>query len=211
MGEGDVLGWFTRKVYRLRTGDLRVRGTSVVLLTTERLVLREFEPEDWVALNAIESRPEVARYQSFAPQTPTESQAYVLETIQSAAGHPRLTYDLAVILTSEDRLIGRCGLGLGDGEPREAVLWYTLHPDEWGRGYTTEAARALVDFGFRTLGLHRIWADCDPRNTASWRVLEKIGMRREGHLRENAWVKGEWVDSLIYAILDREWPVSSGG
>ena len=183
----------------------------MVRLNTERLVLREFEPDDWEALHAIESLPQVARYQSFAPRTRNESRLYVLEAIQGAADHPRLTYDLAVVTADSGRLIGRCGLGTGDGEPREAVLWYTLHPDEWGRGYTTEAARAMVDFGFRTIGLHRIWADCDPANVASWRVLEKIGMRREGHLRENAWVKGEWVDSLIYAILDREWTSTADG
>jgi [ribosomal protein S5]-alanine N-acetyltransferase len=182
-----------------------------VRLTTERLVLREFEPGDWEALHAIESRPDVARYQSFEPRTRNESRLYVLEASQSAADDPRFTYDLAVVLAAEDRLIGRCGLSISDDEPREAILWYTLHPDEWGRGFTTEAARVMTDFGFRTLGLHRIWADCDPENVASWRVLEKIGMRREGHLRENAWIKGEWTDSLIYAMLDREWPESEHG
>ena len=182
----------------------------MALLRTERLTLREFEPDDWEALHAIESRPEVAQYQSFTPRTPDESQRYVLDAIADAVAAPRLTFDLAVILMAENRLIGRCGLGPGD-EPREAVLWYTLHPDAWGRGYTTEAARAMVDFGFRTLGLHRVWADCDPENVASWRVLEKIGMRREGHLVENAWVKEAWADSLIYAILEREWAALVGG
>jgi RimJ/RimL family protein N-acetyltransferase len=183
----------------------------VVRLKTERLVPREFEPGDSDALYAIESRPEVARYQSFEPRTRDESRAYVLEASHAAAEEPRLTYDLAMVLETEARLIGRCGLGITNLDLREAVLWYTLHPDAWGRGYTTEAARATVDFGFRTLGLHRIWADCDPENVASWRVLEKLGMRREGHLRENAWIKGEWVDSLIYAMLDREWPVPAHG
>lgn len=183
----------------------------MVVLTTQRLVLREFEPDDWEALHAVESRPEVARYQSFEPRTPDESRLYVLEANQAAAEDPRLTYDLAAVLADDGRIIGRCGLGIGDEEPREAMLWYTLHPDAWGRGYATEAARAMVNFGFRGLGLHRIWADCDPANVASWRVLEKLGMRREGHLRENAWVKGEWVDSLIYAILEREWTGSDGG
>ena len=180
-------------------------------LKTERLMLRELEPGDWQALYAIESRPEVARYQSFDPRTPEESRAYVLEASQSARENRRLTYDLAMVLETETRLIGRCGLGSTDLDLREAVLWYTLHPDAWGRGYTTEAARAMVDFGCRTLGLHRIWADCDPQNVASWRVLEKLGMRREGHMRENAWIKGEWVDSLIYAMLDREWPLPAHG
>ena len=177
----------------------------MVLLRTARLVLREFEEGDGPALHAVESRPEVARYQSFAPRTAEESRAYVAGARAAAAEDPRRTYDLAVVLPAEGRLIGRCGLGITDPAIGEGMLWYTLHPAHWGRGYATEAARGLVDFGFRELRLHRIWADCDPANIASWRVLEKLGMRREGHLRENAWIKGEWVDSLIYAVLERDW------
>ena len=177
----------------------------MVLLITERLVLREFVADDWPAFHAVESLPEVARYQSFEPRTAEESRDYVRRASQSATEQPRRTYDLAVILRTEDRLIGRCGFGITDAEPEQAMLWYTLHPEYWGQGYTTEAARCMVEFGFRELGLHRMWADCDPDNVGSWRVLEKIGMRREGHLRENALVKGAWVDSFIYAVLDRDW------
>jgi RimJ/RimL family protein N-acetyltransferase len=182
-----------------------------MLLKTERLLLREFVDEDWSALHDVESLPEVARYQHFEARTVEESRAYVRGAVEGAREEPRLTYDLAVVLVGEDRLIGRVGLGITDREIGEAVLWYTLHPAYWGQGYGTEAARALVDVGFRELGLHRIWADCDPRNAGSWRVLEKLGMRREGHLRENAFIKGEWVDSLIYGILAREWGAMPGG
>ena len=175
-------------------------------LRTERLTLREFREDDWPALHDIESREDVARYQDFAPRSEAESRAYVLDSIEGARQHPRLTYDLAMTLNETGTLIGRVGLGITDLEIGEAVLWYTLHPAQWGHGFTTEAAFAIVSAGFRELGLHRIWADCDPENVASWRVLEKIGMRREGHLIENAFIKGEWVDSLIYAILNREWP-----
>lgn len=177
----------------------------MVELRTERLVLREFREEDWPALHAVESLPEVARYQHFEARTPDESRDYVLGAIESAREHPRHTFDLAIVLPGKDRVIGRCGLAITDPDQREAVLWYTLHPDAWGQGFTTEAARAVVDFAFRELDLHRIWAECDPRNVGSWRVLEKIGMRREGHLVENVWLKGEWCDSLIYAVLAREW------
>ncbi|MBW3634627.1 MAG: GNAT family N-acetyltransferase [Chloroflexi bacterium] len=178
-------------------------------LITERLLLRDFELDDWPALHDVESRPEVARYQSFEPRTVAESRAYVAGACEEAKQETRETYDLAVTLVSEDRLIGRCGMGLTDPDLGEGMLWFTMHPSYWGRGYATEAARGLVDFGFRELRLHRIWADCDPANVASSRVLEKLGMRREGHLRENAWIKGAWADSLIYAILDREWTSSS--
>jgi RimJ/RimL family protein N-acetyltransferase len=156
-------------------------------------------------LHAFESLPEVARYQSFEPRSLAESHEYVLASLEAAREDPRHVYDLAVILKSEDLLIGRCGFAIGDPDDEQAVLWYTLHPDSWGHGYAPEAARALVGFGFRELGLHRVWADTDPENLASVRVLEKLGMRREGHLRENARVNDVWADSLIYAILEREW------
>lgn len=175
-------------------------------LRSERLLLRDIREDDWPALHAVESRPEVARYQSFAPRTEEESLAYVRGAVEAAKEHPRTTYDLALVHPPADRPLGRFGLGLTDRSRTDAMIWYTLHPDAWGHGYATEAARALVDFGFRDLRLHRIWADCDPANVASWRLLERIGLRREGHLRQNARVKGAWVDSLIYAILDHEWP-----
>jgi ribosomal-protein-alanine N-acetyltransferase len=181
-----------------------------VRFKTERLLLRDFKPDDWSALHDVESRADVAQYQSFEPRTPEESRAYVAAASEEANQNPRKTYDLAVMLDSEDLLIGRCGLGLTDANLTEGMLWYTIHPSHWGRGYATEGARGLLDFGFAELCLHRIWADCDPANVASVRVLEKLGMRREGHLLENAWVKGAWADSLIYAILDREWD-STGG
>jgi ribosomal-protein-alanine N-acetyltransferase len=176
----------------------------MVRLETDRLLLREFVTDDWPALHAVESLPEVARYQSFAPRTEAESRAYVAGSMAAAREAPRRTYDLAVAL-SAGRLIGRCGLSITDPDLAEAVLWFTLHPAFWGQGYTTEAARALVDFGFRERHLHRIWADCDPQNIGSWRVLEKIGMRREAHFRENARTDDGWADSFIYAVLAREW------
>jgi RimJ/RimL family protein N-acetyltransferase len=177
----------------------------MVNLRSERLILREFVADDWPALHEIESRSEVAQYQSFEPRTSEQSREYVLGASKAVETDPRATYDLAVIEVKGGRLIGRCGFGISDAGQQQAMLWYTLHPDHWGRGYTTEAARTLVDFGFGELGLHRIWADCDPANTGSWRVLEKIGMRKEAHLVENTWFKGAWADSLIYAVLAREW------
>lgn len=108
-----------------------------------------------------------------------------------------------MVLAADARLTGRGGLG--DPDPQQAMLWYTLHPAEWGKGSATEAARALVDFGFRRLGQHRIWADCNPANAASCRVLDKLGLRREGHLIENAWINDAWADPLLEAVLAGEW------
>ena len=178
---------------------------GAVRLETERLVLREFGSRDWPRLYAIESDPEAVRYQSFGPRTPDECRAYIRLCARDRAARPRRVYDLAVALRPDGPVIGRCGLKLTGAEPGEATLWYMVDRARWGHGYAPEAARALLDFGFSALGVHRVWADCDPANAASIRVLEKLGMRREGHLVENAWINSAWADSLLYAILDREW------
>jgi ribosomal-protein-alanine N-acetyltransferase len=174
-------------------------------LLTPRLRLREFEENDWHATWPYESDPEVVRYQSHGVRTPEESQRYIQDSMATVQASPRRIHDLAVVLREDGRLIGRCGLNVVSLEQREGAVWYVLDRAQWGKGYIPEAAEAILDFGFGTLGLHRVWGDCDPRNTGSVRVMQKLGMRQEAHFRENAFIKGEWCDSLIYAILDREW------
>lgn len=174
-------------------------------LGTERLVLREFAERDAPACNAYESIEEVARYQSHPVRTLEESLEYIRESMATAREVPRRVFDLAIVLRETGGLIGRVGLAVKDPEAREGTLWYVLHPACWGHGYVPEAARAMLDYGFRELALHRVFVDVDPDNRASRRVAEKLGMRREAHFVENAWLKGRWTDSVIYALLEREW------
>ncbi|HEX7837141.1 MAG TPA: GNAT family protein [Kofleriaceae bacterium] len=84
-------------------------------------------------------------------------------------------------------------------------LWCVLAPAEHGRGIVTEAARAVIELAFGQLGMHPLLGDCDPRNAASARLMERLGMRREAHHVQNLWAKGEWCDSWIYALLASEW------
>jgi ribosomal-protein-alanine N-acetyltransferase len=174
-------------------------------LLTPRLRLREFVEDDWRATWPYESDPEVVRYQSHGVRMPDESRKYIQDSMATVQESPRRIYDLAVVLREDGRLIGRCGLKVADFEQREGALWYVLDRALWGKGYISEASEAMVDFGFKTLGLHRVWADCDPRNAGSVGVLRKLGFRLEAHFRENTFLKDEWCDSLIHAILDREW------
>ena len=102
-------------------------------------------------------------------------------------------------------MIGDCGIRVNDPDLGEANIGYEFHPDQWGNGYATEAATAIVRFGFAELGLHRIWAECVADNTGSAHVLEKLGMRREANFHEHQRYRGRWWDTLIYAILDHEW------
>ncbi|ATB31695.1 GNAT family N-acetyltransferase [Melittangium boletus] len=179
--------------------------SSTLPLVTPRLLLREFEEEDWRATHLYESDPEVVRYQSHGVRTPEESRDYILQVAELSRRLPRRVYDLAVVSRAENWLIGRCGMRYTDVPTREGTLWYILERASWGQGYITEAAQALMDFSFGTLGMHRMFADCDPRNPGSYRVMEKLGMRREAHFRENVFLKGEWCDSYVYAQLDHEW------
>jgi RimJ/RimL family protein N-acetyltransferase len=93
---------------------------------------------------------------------------------------------------------------LGPPEHRQGEIGFMFHPDRQGRRYATEAARELVALAFSTYNLHRVYGRLEPRNTASARVLEKLGMRREADLIENEWVKGEWQSEVVYGLLARE-------
>jgi RimJ/RimL family protein N-acetyltransferase len=102
-------------------------------------------------------------------------------------------------------LIGDCAICVDAHQPRQAEIGFTLSPAHQGHGYATEAVRGLLEYAFFTLGLHRVIGNCDARNLASARVLERAGMRQEAHFIEDYWSKGEWTSSLIYAILEREY------
>ncbi len=175
-------------------------------LPTERLVLREFVEDDWAPLYAIESQPDVVRYQSNDVHDEARSREYVQGIMVSAREVPRLVYDLAITRLDDDTYIGRVGMRRNDSDPRLGELWFVLSPEHQGNGYVTEAARALITYAFTELHLHRIHGDCDPRNPSSARVMERLGMRREAHLVQNIFLKGEWCDSVIYAVLASEWP-----
>jgi len=178
----------------------------VTTIALPRLVLRELEDDDRAAVHRYAADPEVVRYLPWGPNTDADTQGFLRRAAAYRRDEPRRHFELAVTLRDGGALIGACGLHVSAPELGEAFIGYALARPYWGRGYATEAARGLLGFGFGELDLHRIFAVCDPDNVASARVLEKAGMRREGHLREHRWEKGRWRDSLLCAALAREWP-----
>ncbi len=200
----------TMSVSRSHVPDVDRAGVRVspdwMQLATSRLVLREHVPEDAAALHRFESRDEHVRYLPFEALTPEAARARIDEVIAAATVEPRLVIDLAITVRGSDAMIGRVGLRRQATELRTAFVWYSLDPAAGGRGYATEAIRALVEHAFRELRLHRIHAEIDPRNVASIKVAERLGMRREAHLLQDVWIKGEWCSTLIYAVLASEWP-----
>jgi RimJ/RimL family protein N-acetyltransferase len=179
-------------------------------LRTERLLLREFRESDWRAIHAMTTDEQVTRYIPVdAPSEEETREAIQVQINGRHANPPR--YDFAVTLRADRTLIGVCTLFIRYDELRQGEILYVLNRPYWGHGYATEAARVLLEVGFRELELHRIYATCRPANVASWRVMEKLGMQREGHLRQHRWMKGRWQDSLLYAVLDHEWQALSSG
>jgi aminoglycoside 6'-N-acetyltransferase len=175
-------------------------------LTGERVVLRRFRPGDVTEFVAYRSSPAVARYQSWdAPYPREEGERFVREI---ARDHPDTAgewFQFAMALRATGQLIGDCAaMPLAD-DPRQCEIGFTLAERYQGHGYATEAVRLLIGYLFTVRGKHRIIAYCDTRNAPSAAVLERLGMRREGHLRESTWAKGEWTDDLLYAVLDHEW------
>ena len=175
-------------------------------LAGERLVLRRFQPADVTEFVAYRSSPAVARYQSWDAPYPREEGERFVQAI--AHDHPDTAgewFQFAAALRATGQLIGDCAaMPLAD-DPRQCEIGFTLAERYQGHGYATEAARLLIGYLFTVRGKHRIIAYCDPRNAPSAAVLERLGMRREGHLRESTWAKGEWTDDLLYAVLDHEW------
>jgi ribosomal-protein-alanine N-acetyltransferase len=174
-------------------------------IESERLLLREFRAEDEAAVHAYARNPEVTRFTSWGPNDLADTKAFIKASVAEGAQWPRESVPLAIELKAEGRLIGGTGFYEIHSAVRTATFGYVLDHPYWGRGLATEASRALLDFCFRVVRLHRVVARCDVRHRASFHVMEKLGMRREAHFRKDTKKAGEWCDTYLYAVLDEEW------
>jgi [ribosomal protein S5]-alanine N-acetyltransferase len=174
-------------------------------IETPRLVLRPFKESDWEEVHVYGSDPKVCEFMEWGPNTLGDTRDFVHRSMRLARQHPRVGYEFAIEEKSDARLIGSIGLYLHEPKRQQALMGYTFASRCWGRGFGTEAACAMIEFGFGKLKLHRISATCDVRNIASYRVMEKCGMRREGLFLQEKYVKGQWRDTLLYSILAFEW------
>jgi RimJ/RimL family protein N-acetyltransferase len=177
-------------------------------IQTARLTLRRFRDEDLAAFLAYRNDPAVARFQGWTiPMSEADGRAFIDEQrvapVSSAGGG----IQIAVALTATDELLGDLYLGVADHDLRQGLLGYTFAREHHGRGYATEAASAMLRYTFVELGLHRVIATLDARNTRSAALLERLGLRREGHFVQAYYDErhGEWTDEYQYAILRAEW------
>ncbi|HEX5949847.1 MAG TPA: GNAT family protein [Actinomycetota bacterium] len=175
-------------------------------IQTERLVLRAFEPGDFDAVYAMRSNPDVVRYLYWDVHTEDQARRALGDRIGfRSIHHEGDVLALAAVPRGANDMVVDVILRCVSEAHSLAEIGYIVHPDHQGNGYATEAARAVLAIAFDEAGFHRVIGSLEARNAASARVLEKLGMRREAHLVENEWVKGEWQSEVLYAMLDREW------
>ena len=178
----------------------------MILIKTSRLHLRPLEASDLEVFAAYRSDPEVARYQSWsAPYSMDQARAFLEEMNRALPGTPGAWLQLGIERQTQPGIIGDCAFQVLARDKRQAQIGFTLARASQRQGYAAEAVRGLLDFLFSEYRLHRVTAICDAQNLPSARLLERVGMRGEGHYIENVWFKGAWGDEYSYAILEREW------
>ncbi len=177
-------------------------------MCTARLNIRDLTYADLNDIHDLHSRPETDEFNTLGiPKTIDVTKNILNEWIIAQNDDPRTSYIFAVELSESHQFIGLIALVRSALKYRSGEVWYKIHPDYWRKGYATEALKELLDFSFNKLQLHRIDAGCVIENIASIKVLEKVGMTREGSKRLALPIRGTWRDSYEYSILEEEYEV----
>lgn len=182
-----------------------------MMISTERLLLREFVAEDWRAVYAYQNDPGYLEFYEWEHRSENDVKAFVQRFIDQQHDSPRIKFQLAIVLPSNNQVIGNVGIRKPNVKAYDAELGYELAAKEWNNGYATEAVTAMLKFAFEQLRLHRVAAKVIANNHKSVRLLEKMGMRQEGRLREQEFFKGRYWDVVLYGMLEEEWRWKSIG
>jgi ribosomal-protein-alanine N-acetyltransferase len=179
-----------------------VHNPGMFNIETERLLLSEITTDDLENIHGLHSIPEVDEYNTLGiPKTIKDTEIIIESWIKARFVTPRKSYTWKVCLKDSNQFIGLAGFTLSNDKFKLGEIYYKLHPDYWGNGYATEIAKHLVKTGFDYFDLHKVEAGVATENIKSIRVLEKIGMTREGLRREILLIRGEWKDNYHYAIV----------
>jgi RimJ/RimL family protein N-acetyltransferase len=178
----------------------------MMILNTGRLNFSKVSMEDVLSIHALHSLPETDEFNTLGiPATIQVTERLLEEWVAANNALPPRSYIYCLALRDTDEFVGLIALVMGKPAYKTAEVWFKLHVQHWGKGYTTEALKNLLAFGFTELGLHRVEAGCAVENIASARVLEKAGMTREGMKRKKLPIRGEWKDNYFYGMLQEEW------
>jgi RimJ/RimL family protein N-acetyltransferase len=174
-------------------------------ILTERLVLRTLEVSDADAVHVYRTDPGVSRYQNWPFLSIDGIRAFLARQHGMEPFASDDWFQIGITLRATGEVVGDCGLHARDNDRRQVELGITLAHSFQHRGFGSEALSALLEFLFSLPDTHRVYCSADPRNRPCLRLLEKVGMRREAHMIESLWIKDEWVDDVVFAILRSEW------
>jgi RimJ/RimL family protein N-acetyltransferase len=178
---------------------------SSIIITTDRIALRPIEISDLDAIHELHSLSETDEYNTLGiPNTIEDTRSVIAPWIVNNNEPIIKNYTLAIELKTDQRLIGLVGLKIAPAKFRKAEIWYKIQLNFWNQGYATEAVRTVIHYGFDILNLHRIEAGCAVDNIGSIRVLEKVGMTKEGRGRKILPLKAGWSDNFQFSILESE-------
>jgi len=174
-------------------------------ITTNRLLLTEITWNDLEDIHQLHSIFEVDEFNTVGiPENIDETRANIKSFVEANQVSPQCKYTWALRLLDSNQFIGLAGISLSNDKFKTGMIFYKLNPEYWGNGYATEVAKKMIEVGFETFELHRIEAGFAPENIKSKRVLEKSGMVKEGVMRKILPIRGQWVDSCIYSIIEDE-------
>jgi RimJ/RimL family protein N-acetyltransferase len=175
-------------------------------LETERLIIRDFNNSDWQDLHTLYMKPETIKYNpSGYPENEDASRKIVADWSSQDVNVARDKYTAVILEKVNHQFTGVISLDLGERKYRKGEIWYKLLPAYWGQGIATEAVKTMLAFGFEQLLLHRIECGCSIFNIASFKVMEKVGMTREGIKRKVLPLEGGWHDAYLYSILEDDY------
>lgn len=173
-------------------------------ILTDRLRLRCLQPDDTEAIFAYRSDPRVLQYQSWEPKSLEEVQSFIISMLAREFNTPGW-YQIGIASHGDGALIGDCGIHILETDQRIAEIGITIAPAFQSIGYAQEALNAILDLLFVRLSKHRVFASVDPCNLPSMALMERIGLRKEGHFVQSFWSKDRWADDVVFAMLNSEW------
>jgi len=176
-----------------------------MIFKSKRLEIRFVNESDLKAIHSLLILPETDRFNTLGlPENMEVTKSFVDGWIKATQKEKITNYTFTILDKQSDKFIGLFGLNLGREIYKSGEVWYKLHPDFWGKGFATESLNCILDFCFKDLNLHRIEAGCAVDNMASFKVMEQVGMIKEGRCRKVLPLETGWSDTFEYAILDTD-------
>ena len=179
-----------------------------MIYETERLYVRDFKLDDFNEFHRLIQSPDVYKYMTWGPNSEKDTRNFIQISIEKGCEVPRNFFDMPIVLKKTQSIVGCIRISSFLYKKADIGCW--IKRDLWGQGFATEATIGILNFGFQKLGINKIYATADPENPASIKVLEKVGMVKEGYLKEDMFVQGIYRDSILMAILKKEFISQDG-